>query len=134
MLSDHSHDKQCKFSLSEFNVHTLLQFLWNNRSRRPGTCIKHLIAHAVLGVRISMYMLCRYSMYIRHTIIVTFAHIVYICQRARFVWVLFTLPIVECIVWECKVCMVGCFHVCRGRLAWELVDTSGFLLLSECLQ
>ena len=30
--------------------------------------------------------------------------------------------------------VAGCFHVCRQRLVWELVDNWEFLLLSECLQ
>ena len=48
------------------NPYSLAHFSLNNHSRRLGTSINTLIAHTVLGVRLSMYMLCRYIVCNRH--------------------------------------------------------------------
>ena len=68
-------------------------------------------------------MLCRHML----CIIVTFPFFVFICQRARYVWVKFAFT-VECVCWVQLSVLMFAEEL---RLTFELV---WFLLLFECLQ
>ena len=48
-------------------------------------------------------------------------HFVFFFQRTRYVWVEFTLPIVECICWECKVWLGVLVFAEKGLLGNQMV-------------